>query len=119
MNCPLCHQPYETAPLRCAAGGGEPYDMDPDGDLKTMKAALEKPSPERRRRKQASNEALYSVASRRTTGGGCGEYRQQFERFEDAARECDRLNRRDEFVALVRDAAGVVVRDHTAAAVWQ
>ncbi|MGZ5728238.1 MAG: hypothetical protein ACXWI8_13595 [Burkholderiales bacterium] len=51
--------------------------------------------------------------------GGCGEYRQQFERFEDAARECDRLNRRDEFVALARDAAGVVVRDHTAAAVWQ
>jgi hypothetical protein len=31
MKCPRCGQPYETAPLHCSAGGGEPYDMEPDG----------------------------------------------------------------------------------------
>jgi len=51
-------------------------------------------------------------------GAYCGgEYREQFANFEDAARECDRLNRQDHWIATLFDADGVSVRDH--AAVWK
>jgi hypothetical protein len=42
---------------------------------------------------------------------------QTFESFDEAAAECDRMNRSEDWVAEVRDADGVTVRDHHA--IWK
>lgn len=46
-------------------------------------------------------------------------YREHFSGFNEAKAECDRMNRRDEWVAWLLDANGVTVRDHAAPEVWQ
>lgn len=46
-------------------------------------------------------------------------YREHFSGFDEAIAECDRMNRRDEWVAWLLDASGATVRDHAAPEVWQ
>jgi hypothetical protein len=46
-------------------------------------------------------------------------YRQHFSGFKEAKAECDRMNRRDEWVAWLLDANGAKVRDHAAPEVWR
>ncbi|MGD0417821.1 MAG: hypothetical protein ABSA80_20870 [Terriglobales bacterium] len=45
-------------------------------------------------------------------------YREHFSGFEEAKAECDRMNRRDEWVAWLLDASGATVRDHAAPEVF-